>query len=146
LTPIQIKPCDGSEGQKWDFITAGKHNNKPGFALIVSSLVILVSSFKDFEIYLFTSLQTNACLNFDDRRAPGNQVLLFSCGGRADGSGEVNDSQLFPFKEGQRSLALPPQNAKGAVCFAPVNGLLDRTPCSGAASAKGNQVGNLRTQ
>jgi len=47
---------------------------------------------------------------------------------------------------GQRSLALPPQNAKGAVCFAPVNGLLDRTPCSGAASAKGNQVGNLRTQ
>jgi len=66
--PIQIEPCDGSEGQKWDFITAGKHNNKPGFALIVSSLVILVSSFKDFEIYLFASLQTNACLNFDDRQ------------------------------------------------------------------------------
>jgi len=94
-------------------------------------------------IYLF-SLQTNACLNFDDRRAAGNQVLLFSCGGRADGTGTTNDSQLFPFEDGQRTLALPPQNAKGAVCFAPVNSLLERSPCSGAASAKGDQVGNVR--
>ena len=39
LTPVQIKDCDGSPAQKWDVITAGKHNNQPGFALIVSSLV-----------------------------------------------------------------------------------------------------------
>jgi len=39
LNPVQIKPCDDSTGQKWDIITAGKHNNSPGFALIVSSLV-----------------------------------------------------------------------------------------------------------
>lgn len=121
LTPVQTKPCDGSAGQKWDVITAGKHNDRPGFALIVSSL-------------------TNTCLNFDDRRAPGNQVLLFSCGGRGDGSGQVQDAQLFPFKNGQMSLPLLPQNANNQVCLAPVNGLLDQTACSGAASAKGNQI------
>lgn len=40
LTPIQIKPCNESAGQKWDIITAGKHNDKPGFSLIVNSQVI----------------------------------------------------------------------------------------------------------
>jgi hypothetical protein len=39
LTPVQIKPCNGSDGQKWDVITAGKHNDQPGFALVVSSQV-----------------------------------------------------------------------------------------------------------
>jgi hypothetical protein len=39
LTLVQIKPCNGSDGQKWDVITAGKHNDQPGFALIVSSQV-----------------------------------------------------------------------------------------------------------
>lgn len=39
LTPVQIKPCDGSDGQRWDVITAGKHNNQPGFVLIVSTQV-----------------------------------------------------------------------------------------------------------
>jgi len=39
LTPVQIKPCNGSDGQKWDVITVGKHNDQPGFALIVSSQV-----------------------------------------------------------------------------------------------------------
>lgn len=29
--------------------------------------------------------QTQGCLNFDPRRAAGDQVVLFSCGGRADG-------------------------------------------------------------
>lgn len=43
LTPVQIKPCDGSAGQKWDIITAGKHNDRPGFALIVSSLVRFIN-------------------------------------------------------------------------------------------------------
>lgn len=30
-------------------------------------------------------VETQACLNFDPRRAAGNTVILFSCGGRADG-------------------------------------------------------------
>lgn len=39
LTPVQLLPCDGSKNQTWDVITSGKHNNVPGTALIVSSLV-----------------------------------------------------------------------------------------------------------
>jgi hypothetical protein len=39
LTPIQIKACDGSAGQKWDIITKGVHNDQPGEMLVVSSLV-----------------------------------------------------------------------------------------------------------
>ena len=66
LTPIQVTPCNGNANQKWDVITNGKHVNVAGAAVIVNS-------------------QTQACMNFDPRRAAGNQVLLFSCGGRADG-------------------------------------------------------------
>ena len=40
LIPVQIKACDGSAGQQWDIITAGAHNNQPGFANIVSTQVI----------------------------------------------------------------------------------------------------------
>ena len=39
LTPVQVGNCDGSDGQKWDVITKGVHNNRPGTALIVSALV-----------------------------------------------------------------------------------------------------------
>jgi hypothetical protein len=39
LIPIQTAKCDGSAGQQWDVITKGVHNDQPGFALIVSSLV-----------------------------------------------------------------------------------------------------------
>jgi len=137
LTPVQIKPCesDGSTGQKWDVITAGKHNDQPGFALIVSGQVTLKFQLaKGSIIDLFTFLQTNACLNFDPRRAAGYQVILFSCGGRADGTGAVTDSQLFPFKDGQTKLSLQPKNGNNAVCMAPVNGLLDRVGCSGDAA------------
>jgi len=135
LTPVQIKPCDGSTGQKWDVITAGKHNDQPGFALIVSSQVTLKFKLaKGSIIDLFPFLQTNACLNFDPRRAAGNQVILFSCGGRADGTGAVTDSQLFPFKDGQTKLSLQPKNGNDAVCMAPVSGLLDRVACSGDAA------------
>lgn len=66
LTPIQAAACGATAGQGWDAITAGKHINAADSMLVVSTL-------------------TNACLNFDPRRAAGNQVLLFSCGGRADG-------------------------------------------------------------
>ena len=39
LTPVQVGNCDGSDGQKWDVITKGVHNDRPGTALIVSALV-----------------------------------------------------------------------------------------------------------
>lgn len=42
LTPVQLLPCNGTANQQWDVITAGKHNNVPGTALIVSSLVRLL--------------------------------------------------------------------------------------------------------
>ncbi|KAJ6454691.1 hypothetical protein C8R45DRAFT_846438 [Mycena sanguinolenta] len=122
LTPVNVVACDGSKNQTWDVITAGVHNNVPGQALIVSSL-------------------TNACLNFDARRAPGNQVLLFSCGGRADGSGQVTNSQLFPFTAGNNGpQALLPQSGNNATCLTVINGLVDQTACSGAASATGLEV------
>ena len=35
--------------------------------------------------------QTEGCLNFDSRRAAGDTVIMFSCGGRGDGS------KLSPF-------------------------------------------------
>lgn len=66
LTPIQVADCGATDGQGWDVITQGKHINVANSMLVVSTL-------------------TNACFNFDPRRAAGNQVLLFSCGGRADG-------------------------------------------------------------
>jgi hypothetical protein len=66
LTPVQVAACGSTGGQGWDIITAGKHINVAGSMLIVST-------------------ETQACFNFDPRRAAGNQVNLFSCGGRADG-------------------------------------------------------------
>jgi len=66
LTPIQVGTCGATDGQGWDIITSGKHNDAPNSMIVVSTL-------------------TQACFNFDPRRASGNQVLLFSCGGRADG-------------------------------------------------------------
>ncbi|KAF8316139.1 hypothetical protein DL93DRAFT_2125358 [Clavulina sp. PMI_390] len=123
LIPVQSKPCDGSAGQQWDVITAGVHNNVPGQALIVSTL-------------------TNGCLNFDPRRAAGNQVLLFSCGGRADGGGQVTNSQLFAFDSTKTTnVALLPQNGNNAVCLTAGSGAdLDQTACSGASSATGAEL------
>jgi hypothetical protein len=110
LIPITLKPCDGSLAQKFDFITAGKHINVPGSTLIVSSLM-------------------NGCMNFDPRRAAGDTVIMFSCGGRADGEGGVSNSQLFTFT-GQKSLKLQSENGNGVVCLAPgPSGRLDQTAC-----------------
>ncbi|KIJ50745.1 hypothetical protein M422DRAFT_159267 [Sphaerobolus stellatus SS14] len=120
LIPIQTAKCDGSAGQQWDIITRGVHNDQPGFALIVSTL-------------------TNGCLNFDPRRAAGNQVLLFSCGGRADGGGQVTDSQLFAFSGGAGPLPLLPQNGKNMTCLTITNSKLDQTNCS-PATASGNEL------
>ncbi|EEB94212.1 hypothetical protein MPER_07014, partial [Moniliophthora perniciosa FA553] len=120
LVPVQTQACDGSPNQQWDVITAGKHNNQPGNALIVSSLI-------------------NGCLNFDDRRAPGSQVILFSCGGRADGEGEVTDSQLFPFDGSAGPLALTPKNSRNTVCLTVKGNLLDQEACNPDAAAN-NQL------
>ena len=125
LTPIQVGECDGSLGQQWDVITSGKHNNVAGTMLVVSDL-------------------TQACFNFDPRRAAGNQVLLFSCGGRADGGksstlvsrlvaknlpgGSVTDSQLFSFAGDAGPLAFEPQNANGT-CFTVKGNVLDQAAC-----------------
>ncbi|KAI0597564.1 hypothetical protein F4775DRAFT_559698 [Biscogniauxia sp. FL1348] len=97
LTPIQLGECGSTDGQGWDIVTSGKHNNVANSMLIVSTL-------------------TNACFNFDPRRPTGNQVILFSCGGRADGSGEVTDSQLFPFNGDSGPLSLSPMNDPSS-CF-----------------------------
>ncbi|XDG00398.1 hypothetical protein ABKA04_000013 [Annulohypoxylon sp. FPYF3050] len=110
LTPIQVADCDSTDGQGWDVITAGKHNNVQGSALIVSTL-------------------TNACFNFDPRRASGNQVLLFSCGGRADGGGEVTDSQLFPFNSSTGPITFTPENDLQS-CFTVKDNVVDVVPCA----------------
>ncbi|KAI4868405.1 hypothetical protein F4820DRAFT_123499 [Hypoxylon rubiginosum] len=109
LTPIQVAECDSTDGQGWDIITAGKHNNAQGSMLIVSTL-------------------TNACFNFDPRRASGNQVILFSCGGRADGGGAVTDSQLFPFDGSSGPLAFSPNNDLQS-CFTVKGDVVDVAPC-----------------
>ncbi|KAL7895065.1 hypothetical protein HDV63DRAFT_406689 [Trichoderma sp. SZMC 28014] len=110
LTPIQITDCGSVQGQGWDVITSGVHNDQKGEALIVSTL-------------------TQACFNFDPRRAAGNQVLLFSCGGRADGSGAVTNSQLFAFTGGNGPLSLTPEN-DSTKCLVPNGNLVDIADCS----------------
>lgn len=51
LTPVRVAACDGSAGQQWDIITAGKHDDQAGTMLVVSSLVSeapITSSFTNF--------------------------------------------------------------------------------------------------
>jgi len=95
LTPIQVAACGSTKGQAWDIVTSGKHNNVQNETLLVNTL-------------------TGACANVDTRRTPGDQVNLFSCGGRADGSGQVTDSQLFKFKGRAGPLRLKPRSAAGS--------------------------------
>ncbi|KAI0144671.1 hypothetical protein GGR57DRAFT_323904 [Xylariaceae sp. FL1272] len=110
LTPIQVADCGSTDGQGWDVITSGKHNDQADSMLVVSTL-------------------TNACFNFDPRRAAGNQVLLFSCGGRADGGGSVTNSQLFPFTGGAGPLSFSPENQADS-CFTVAGEVLDIAPCA----------------
>ncbi|KAI0686588.1 hypothetical protein C8Q76DRAFT_761556 [Earliella scabrosa] len=113
LNPIEVADCNGSLGQQFDVITKGVHNDQANSALIVSSL-------------------TQACFNFDPRRAAGNTVIMFSCGGRADGGGQVTNSQLFTFNGGAGPLALAPKNGEGK-CFAVRGNVLDSADCQSAA-------------
>ncbi|KAF1739791.1 hypothetical protein CRV24_001727 [Beauveria bassiana] len=106
LTPLQIADCSSvSAGQGFDVVTKGKHNDKQNQALVVSTL-------------------TQACLSFDPRRPSDSQVHMFSCGGRADGGGEVSDSQLFAFNSTggtEGTIALTPQNSPGQCLVAAVD-------------------------
>ncbi|TVY44302.1 hypothetical protein LOCC1_G005055 [Lachnellula occidentalis] len=120
LIPIAVQDCTGAAGEKFDIITAGAHNNEANSTLVVSSL-------------------TEGCLNFDDRRAAGDQVLMFSCGGRADGGGAVTDSQLFPFGGGN-SIVLAPKNGAGATCLFANGAKLDEQACTGDATQAFNIV------
>ncbi|KAL8660694.1 MAG: hypothetical protein Q9202_006308 [Teloschistes flavicans] len=114
LIPVAVKDCSGDEGQKWDVLTQAKHLEAgSGGALVVSGA-------------------TQGCLNFDPRRAANDQVILFSCGGRADGEGLQTNSQEFTFTPGTKSLPLTPLNAKGT-CLVPAGGKLGTAPCSGDA-------------
>ncbi|MCJ1266977.1 hypothetical protein MMC22_006862 [Lobaria immixta] len=122
LTPVQVLACDDSDGQKWDIITSGQHNNQAGTILVVSTL-------------------TQACLNFDPRRAAGNQVLLFSCGGRADGEGQATDSQLFPFAGGSGPLSLAPVSAAGT-CLTVKGNALDQAGCDKGDANQSFSFGN----
>ncbi|ETS84722.1 hypothetical protein PFICI_02747 [Pestalotiopsis fici W106-1] len=91
LTPIQVAGCGATDGQGFDIITQGKHNDAANSILIVSTL-------------------TQACFTFDPTQTTGKQVMLFSCGGVADGSGNVTTSQLFPGDGSAGSLTLAPEN------------------------------------
>ncbi|KAH7397590.1 hypothetical protein BKA64DRAFT_733676 [Cadophora sp. MPI-SDFR-AT-0126] len=117
LNPIQVATCDGSTGQKWDIITAGKHNDQAGTMLIVNTL-------------------TQACANFDPRRAAGNTVIMFSCGGRADGGGAVTNSQLFGFAGDAGPLSFEPKNAAGTCLAVTGNNVLDQAPCKAGDAAQ----------
>ncbi|KAB5557854.1 hypothetical protein GE09DRAFT_90297 [Coniochaeta sp. 2T2.1] len=133
LTPFQVGTCGATDGQGFDIITRGKHNDAANSMLIVSTL-------------------TQACANFDPRRASGNQVNLFSCGGRADGGGAVTNSQLFTFNGGSGPLSLQPKNEAGS-CFTVKGNLIDIAKCDSgdakqsftfgdAAAAGGNDGDN----
>ncbi|KAK3997340.1 hypothetical protein QBC44DRAFT_303541 [Cladorrhinum sp. PSN332] len=111
LTPVQIADCGSTDGQGWDIITAGEHIEGNNAALIVST-------------------KTQACFNFDPRRPAGNQVVLFSCGGRADGGGDVTNSQLFAFDGGAGPLSLQPQNENGQFCLTANGNAVDIATCN----------------
>ncbi|KAM0820862.1 hypothetical protein AB5N19_06683 [Seiridium cardinale] len=97
LTPIQVAACGATAGQGFDVITQGKHNDAVDSILIVSTL-------------------TQACFTFDPAQDADNQVMLYSCGGVADGSGNVTTSQLFAGDGTAGPLSLAPQNQAGS-CF-----------------------------
>lgn len=76
LIPVAVAPCDGLANQKFDLVSSGIHNNgDAGAVLVVSAL-------------------TGGCISFDPRRQPGDEVTIFSCGGRAGGG---KFSLPFPF-------------------------------------------------
>ena len=96
LIPISLVTCSGTPNERFDIISKGRHNNAQNATLVVSAV-------------------TNGCISFDGRRAQGDTVTIFSCGGRAGGEGETNSGQTFPYI-GQTSFALAPISDRGNVC------------------------------
>ena len=107
---MSLVDCSGVPNEKFDLITAGKHNNAKGSAILVSSL-------------------TNGCVSPDTRRQPGDTVTIFSCGGRADGVSGTNSGQTFPFNATQTTLEFAPNSDNGKICVIPGNGRLEAGPC-----------------
>ncbi|KAL9017254.1 MAG: hypothetical protein Q9185_005419 [Variospora sp. 1 TL-2023] len=117
LIPVQVQACSGGEGEKWDIITEGEHIEQDGAMLV-----------------------TQGCLNFDPRRAAGDQVILFSCGGRADGGGKVTDSQEYAFDQGSASQQLSPLSEDG-VCLVADGVKLASAACSDGAEGQLFSIG-----
>jgi hypothetical protein len=113
LNPIEVADCGSTDGQGWDIITSGQHNDQPGQVLIVNTL-------------------TQACLSADPRREPGTQIHMFSCGGRADGGGEVTNSQLWAFNGDSGPLSLTPANGAG-FCLWGGGDVIDIDDCDNGA-------------
>ncbi|KAH0590197.1 hypothetical protein H2248_000370 [Termitomyces sp. 'cryptogamus'] len=81
LVPIALKKCDSSiDGQKFDLITKGVHNDVPD-----GSRTLIVSSQQ------FTCI--DRLKNKNDHLRPG----LFACGGRAAGDGGTQSDEQFFF-------------------------------------------------
>jgi hypothetical protein len=79
----------------------------------------------------------NGCISFDGRRAVGDTVTVFSCGGRGAGEGETQAAQLFPFPgtgAGGKSLVFAPIGERGNICLIAKNGKIDSAGCTNDAS------------
>ncbi|KAF4119718.1 Ricin-type beta-trefoil lectin domain [Geosmithia morbida] len=115
IIPVDMATCSADEaGQKFDIVTAGRHDDATlGEALVVSAL-------------------TNGCISFDARRAEGDTVTVFSCGGRADGGGQTDTAQLYPFKKGDDSVTLEPTSGNGEVCLVSGSTRLESGSCDGS--------------
>lgn len=116
LIPVSLIDCDEdaiATNGRWDIVTKGKHNDGSGgtAALVVSRL-------------------TQGCISYDFRRDVGDQVILFSCGGRADGTGSTNTGQLFPFT-GKKQFELAPVSEGNKTCIIPGSERLVSGPCTG---------------
>ena len=78
-------------------------------------------------------------MNFDNRRAEGDKVIMFSCGGRADGGGTVTPSQQFAFSGGAGPLSLQTSaqlaDSSQVVCMTVASGnLLQEANCTSDAT------------
>jgi hypothetical protein len=143
LIPVELVECGEQPNQKWDVVTAGKHNDgDAGRALLVNVL-------------------TNGCISFDNRRPRGDKVTVFSCGGRANGGkslgpgemarvypekaaanhvseGETDRAQLYPFSVDDipetsletTKIVLEPLSGDGQSCLVAGRNRLQSGRCS----------------